>query len=414
MATYLPVPGTIPAGFCPASWQAVLNQFAALLPIIINGEDEVIIQVDTPGVDDRGKLWVKMLDVAPWVDSIRVWVPEIPPSGDWRPIPGQPVYFVDTGAVNTMTITTGEAMNSELFLTGRLFCIKANNTNTGAVTLAVDTITAKSVKKQNNVDMEAGDFVAGQILLLAFDPVSNVFEVVNTLTPEPTPAPVVIDTTGLTKMIPSVDPIPAVGDPVFTIPHGLPGVPSDVRCTLVCRVPQNGYAAGDELEQISLISILLGTERAYNPFCVACDDENVYVRRHNLATSIEAVSGPGFAGFTQFTITEPNWDLKTSAYYMAPKTPSIVTQPTSLSRAAGTNATFTVVAGGDTPLTYQWQRNGVNIFDGGRLSGTGTASLTITGVVDGVPPGGDEANYSCVVTSAIGSVSSNTASLTVT
>lgn len=413
MATYLPVPGTIPAGFCPASWQAVLNQFAALLPIIINGEDEVIIQVDTPGVDDRGKLWVKMLDVAPWVDSIRVWVPEIPPSGDWRPIPGQPVYFVDTGAVNTMTITTGENMNSELFLTGRLFCIKANNTNTGAVTLAVDTITAKSVKKQNNVDMEAGDFVAGQILLLAFDPVSNVFEVVNTLTPEPTPAPVVIDTTGLTKMIPSEDPIPAPGAAEYVIPHGFGAVPTKFWCSLVCKVTVfgNGYSAGDELpiEVIEDAGI-----PQYPPFRITADDENIYIRRYYLATGLNVLRGPTDSALFPVTLVEGDWRIKTYAFYMAPKTPSIVTQPTSLSRAAGTNATFTVVAGGDTPLSYQWQRNGVNIFDGGRLSGTTTASLTITGVVDGVPPGGDEANYSCVVTSAIGSVSSNTASLTVT
>lgn len=413
MATYLPVPGTIPAGFCPASWQAVLNQFAALLPIIINGEDEVIIQVDTPGVDDRGKLWIKMLDVAPWVDSIRVWVPEIPPSGDWRPIPGQPVYFVDTGAVNTMTITTGENMNSELFLTGRLFCIKANNTNTGAVTLAVDTITAKSVKKQNNVDMEAGDFVAGQILLLAFDPVSNVFEVVNTLTPEPTPAPVVIDTTGLTKMIPSEDPIPAPGAAEYVIPHGFGAVPTKFWCSLVCKVTVfgNGYSAGDELP-IEVIEDA-GTPQ-YPPFRITADDENIYIRRYYLATGLNVLRGPTDSALFPVTLVEGDWRIKTYAFYMAPKTPSIVTQPTSLSRAAGTNATFTVVAGGDTPLSYQWQRNGVNIFDGGRLSGTTTASLTITGVVDGVPPGGDEANYSCVVTSAIGSVSSNTASLTVT
>ena len=413
MATYLPVPGTIPAGFCPASWQAVLNQFASLLPIIINGEDEVIIQVDEPGQDDRSKLWVKMLDVAPWVDSIRVWVPEIPPSGDWRPIPGQPVYFVDTGAVNTMTITTGEAMNSELFLTGRLFCIKANNTNSGAVTLAVDTIAAKAVKKQNNVDMEAGDFVAGQILLLAFDPVSNVFEVVNTLTPEPTPAPVVIDTTGLTKMIPSEDPIPAPGAAEYVIPHGFGSVPTKFWCSLVCKVTVfgNGYAAGDELpiEVIEDAGI-----PQYPPFRITADDENIYIRRYYLATGLNVLRGPTDSALLPVTLVEGDWRIKTYAFYMAPKTPSIVTQPTSLSRAAGTNATFTVVAGGDTPLTYQWQRNGVNIFDGGRLSGTGTASLTITGVVDGVPPGGDEANYSCVVTSAIGSVSSNTASLTVT
>lgn len=412
MATYLPTPGTLPAGWCPSTWQTVLNQFAALLPIVINGGDEVIIQADTPGVDDRGKLWVKTLDVAPWVDSIRIWVAEIPPSGDWRPIPGQPVYFVDTGAADAMVITTGESMNSELFLTGRIFMVKANNTNTGPVTLAVDSIAAKGVKKQNNVDMEAGDFVAGQILLLAFDPVSNVFEVVNTLAPEAPPAPVVVDTTGLVKMTPSEDPIPAIGVET-TIAHGFGAVPTSIRLTFKCATGELGYVAGDELDVDTITSWYVGAERGRRPFRVACDDENIYIRRGQV-DDFRATYGPGTAGAADQSLTEAFWLLKTYAFYLAPKAPTITTQPVSLTKTAGQNATFTVVASGDTPLTYQWQRNGVNIFDGGRLSGTQTASLTITGVVDGVPPGGDEANYSCNVSNAEGSVSSNTASLTVT
>lgn len=412
MATYLPTPGTLPAGWCPSTWQSVLNQFAALLPIIVNGEDEVIIQDATPGVDDRGKLWIKTLPAAPWVDSIRIWVAEIPPSGDWRPIPGQPMYFVDTGAVNTMVITTGEAMNTEAFLTGRLFLVKANNTNTGAVTLAVDTIAAKGVKKQNNIDLEAGDFVAGQIIMVAFDPDSNVFEVVNTLTPEPTPAPVVVDTTGLTKMVPSEDPIPASGLET-TIAHGFGAIPTSIRLTLKCVTGEIGYVANDEIDVDTVTSWYVGAERGRRPFRVACDDENIYIRRGQV-DDLKVVAGPGLAGAGDLSLTEAFWNLKTYAFYLAPKAPSITTQPVSLTKTAGQNATFTVVASGDTPLTYQWQRNGVNIFDGGRLSGTQTASLTITGVVDGVPPGGDEANYSCNVSNAVGSVSSNTASLTVT
>lgn len=410
MATYLPVPGTIPAGFCPASWQAVLNQFAALLPIIINGEDEVIIQVDTPGVDDRGKLWIKMLDVAPWVDSIRVWVPEIPPSGDWRPIPGQPVYFVDNGGVNTMTITTGESMNSELFLTGRLFCIKANNTNTGAVTLAVDTIAAKAVKKQNNVDLEAGDFVAGQILLLAFDPVSNVFEVVNTLTPEPTPAPVYVDTTGLVKLAPN----PLVqtandgsGTNYYTyVNHGFPGRPSYWKWVQIYNGPASfAYDPGD------MQDIDMGRDAdGVGNISWATDTQ---IRACKI---VRITVGPGAYRYDRLPITadSASWDLSAVAYYVPDKAPSVTTQPSNVSQAAGTNASFTVVSSGDTPLSYQWQRNGVNIFDGGRLSGTATATLTITGIADGPPPGGDEANYSCVITNSVGTTTSNTASLTVT
>lgn len=51
--------------------------------------------------------------------------------------------------------------------------------------------------------------------------------------------------------------------------------------------------------------------------------------------------------------------------------PSIQTQPASRSVQPGTSVTFTVVASGDAPLSYQWQQNGQNI------SGATSASFTI-------------------------------------
>lgn len=43
----------------------------------------------------------------------------------------------------------------------------------------------------------------------------------------------------------------------------------------------------------------------------------------------------------------------------APVAPNITTQPQSITVAAGLTATFSVVATGTAPLTYQWQKNGV-------------------------------------------------------
>ena len=44
--------------------------------------------------------------------------------------------------------------------------------------------------------------------------------------------------------------------------------------------------------------------------------------------------------------------------------PTITTQPVNQTVTAGQTATFTVVAGGTAPLSYQWQKNGVNIARG--------------------------------------------------
>jgi hypothetical protein len=57
---------------------------------------------------------------------------------------------------------------------------------------------------------------------------------------------------------------------------------------------------------------------------------------------------------------------------------------------------------------YQWQKNGANLVDGGNLSGSATASLTITALSDS-----DAANYSVIISNTYGSVTSSVATLMV-
>jgi hypothetical protein len=68
---------------------------------------------------------------------------------------------------------------------------------------------------------------------------------------------------------------------------------------------------------------------------------------------------------------------------------------------AGSTVTFAVAASGNS-LTYQWQKNSVNLADGGEVSGSKTATLTLTGVTSG-----DTANYDVVVSNTAGSVTSS-------
>ncbi|MGQ9648942.1 MAG: immunoglobulin domain-containing protein [Phycisphaerae bacterium] len=87
---------------------------------------------------------------------------------------------------------------------------------------------------------------------------------------------------------------------------------------------------------------------------------------------------------------------------------SITQQPADQNVCPGANASFTVAAAGDGTLTYQWQKNSVNLTNGGHYSGCTTATLTITGA-----DGDDEAAYRCVVTGGCGIVASSEAWLTV-
>ena len=84
--------------------------------------------------------------------------------------------------------------------------------------------------------------------------------------------------------------------------------------------------------------------------------------------------------------------------------PNIITQPSNQTVAQGQPVTFTVSAGGSTPLNYQWQRNMVNI------QGATSSSYTIasTAFAD------NGAKFRCVVSNGFGTSNSNEATLTVT
>lgn len=84
--------------------------------------------------------------------------------------------------------------------------------------------------------------------------------------------------------------------------------------------------------------------------------------------------------------------------------PAITTQPLDQSVFAGQSATFTVVAGGSAPLSYQWYLDSTT-----PLANATNAILTITNAQLT-----DIGGYSVFVTNAFGSIASETAELTVT
>ena len=83
--------------------------------------------------------------------------------------------------------------------------------------------------------------------------------------------------------------------------------------------------------------------------------------------------------------------------------PNIITHPIDQTVAQGQPATFTVSAGGSTPLSYQWQRNMTNIAG----ANSSTYTLGSTALAD------SGAKFRCVVTNSFGAANSNEATLTV-
>ena len=88
--------------------------------------------------------------------------------------------------------------------------------------------------------------------------------------------------------------------------------------------------------------------------------------------------------------------------------PAISAQPQSLTNVVGTTASFSATATGTAPLSYQWRLNGVNLANGGRVSGATTNVLNIANVQPT-----DAGSYTLVASNAGGSVTSAAATLTV-
>lgn len=88
--------------------------------------------------------------------------------------------------------------------------------------------------------------------------------------------------------------------------------------------------------------------------------------------------------------------------------PIVYDEPIDARILPGQDATFSVVAGGQEPLAYQWRRNGVSLADGGALSGSTTPTLTIQAAIES-----DSGEYDVVVTNNCGSTTSAIARLAV-
>ena len=85
----------------------------------------------------------------------------------------------------------------------------------------------------------------------------------------------------------------------------------------------------------------------------------------------------------------------------SPLAPAIVSAPDSVAVMIGGPATFSASATGYPALALQWRKNGVNLVNGGNISGATGATLTISNV-----QAGDAGAYDLVATNSVGSATS--------
>jgi hypothetical protein len=94
--------------------------------------------------------------------------------------------------------------------------------------------------------------------------------------------------------------------------------------------------------------------------------------------------------------------------YSQPAAPSINQQPASQAVCTGGPVILTVSAAGGPPVAYQWRRNGVDLVNGGNISGAASPTLTIQPAALA-----DAGAYDVRVSNPGGSVTSDSATVTV-
>jgi hypothetical protein len=122
----------------------------------------------------------------------------------------------------------------------------------------------------------------------------------------------------------------------------------------------------------------------------------------SFTTPATAVADNG-ASF-QVVVTNSVSSITSNAAVLTVKIPpSITTQPANQAVILGQTATFSVSATGTSPLTYQWQKNQVNI------AGATAAAYTTPATASA----DNGATFRVIVTNSVSSITSNTATLTV-
>lgn len=76
-------------------------------------------------------------------------------------------YAIDSVGTDAYVITPSPAITA--YVAGQLFSFKAGTANTGAATLNVSGLGAKTIKKNVSVDLSTGDILSGQIIMVEYD-----------------------------------------------------------------------------------------------------------------------------------------------------------------------------------------------------------------------------------------------------
>lgn len=90
---------------------------------------------------------------------------------------GAEVYAADSVGTDSYAITLSPAISA--YSAGMIFTLKLGAANTGAATLNVNGVGAKTIKKNYNSDLATGDLLASQIIEVAYDAANDCWQLLS-------------------------------------------------------------------------------------------------------------------------------------------------------------------------------------------------------------------------------------------
>lgn len=222
----IPTAQNLPDGFCPTSWQATVNAFAAAMRVTLpTSASQIIVQPTTPAPADQDKIWFQV-DANNHVLAIKSFDYG---TGEWERVDEEQYYFNDIGTTNAIQIVSsvaGDNVTALSDLVGRLLIIKVANANSAtSVTITVDGLTATAVKKYGAATLDVGNITAGMICMFIYDGTN--FQLLN-----PKYLPPANTYVTYHNESPAYSLFNTGGSQDWS--HGLTGVPTYFDCYLVC------------------------------------------------------------------------------------------------------------------------------------------------------------------------------------
>lgn len=203
---------------------------------------------------------------------------------------GATVFAADAGASDTYVITLSPVPAA--YTTGMLVNFSANTINTGAATLNVNGLGAKTIKKLHDQDLADGDIEAGQIVTVIYDGTN--FQMQSQVA---TSGGSGIFTESYTS---SNQTITSAGS--LTLAHSLSTEPKLIMVQVECQTAENNYSIGDKLFIPVGGSNLLSNANA--GASVVPDSTNLNIRYGSETACIDALNKTTGA---RVALTNANW-----------------------------------------------------------------------------------------------------------